>query len=138
MLQSFRKASSPNSTTELITLAVGLVYVRYMEGYHIWKGLKPGQLPSDVHQQLRELALYNLVNQSAGTITHCSEKVCEVYDFMLVELGKSGASYTADEIFVSLHEIFKVLCRSRKFCILNQMLTTTTISLSLSLSLYHP
>jgi hypothetical protein len=105
-----KSSSYQHATTNLadvINLAISIVYIRYMEGYHIWRGNQMSALPTDAKQQLRELALYNIVSQCAGTITHCPEKVFEVYDFFLVQLNQSN-SYTPTELFMSLTEIFAV------------------------------
>eukprot|EP01113_Clastostelium_recurvatum_P039644 TRINITY_DN606_c0_g1_i3.p1 TRINITY_DN606_c0_g1~~TRINITY_DN606_c0_g1_i3.p1 ORF type:complete len:2408 (-),score=581.57 TRINITY_DN606_c0_g1_i3:45-6527(-) len=88
---------------DLIVKNIKFVYIRYFEGYHLWKDSKsnifsnqgniPGRgRPNDMHwaDMLVDLVLWNVVSQCAGTINHSPEKVCEVFDHTLRFINTPG------------------------------------------------
>ena len=85
-------------------IAVNIVWVRYLEGYHIWAGTNDQELDNISSEvQVEDLILYNLVSQSAMTIIHCPEKVSEVFEFF----KKNKGELNAQELFGSANEIFQ-------------------------------
>ena len=82
-----------------------MVWVRYLEGYHIWAGLSIPEITSaskSISNKLTDLVLFNLISQSSMTLIHCPEKICELFHFFKSQQIESG-----EKFFISLQEIVK-------------------------------
>jgi hypothetical protein len=64
---------------QYLQVATRIVYEQYMEGYFLWLGEPPQSIGLD--EMIRDLALFSIVQTWAGTICHCPEKICEVFEF---------------------------------------------------------
>ena len=68
------------SGSAILDHAIRVIYEQYMEGYLLYRHPQAVHTP-DSDKMLQRLALYNIIQAWAGTINHCPEKICEVYEF---------------------------------------------------------
>jgi hypothetical protein len=89
------------------------VYFKYMEAYRLWriyvlgKKSKPGvelDLLPKCRKRLDDVILWNVVHQTAGTISHAPEKVCQVFYFVkkFLKLKKKDTVPPATERYVEM------------------------------------
>jgi hypothetical protein len=83
----------------MLTAVTRIIYEQYMEGYQLWcSSDEPPPPQHDFMVMLKDLALYSIVQAWAGTINHCPEKNCEIFDFAkgyfeYCVKGEYGAAY---------------------------------------------
>eukprot|EP00760_Papus_ankaliazontas_P012249 PhM_4_TR1522/c0_g1_i1/m.50012 len=102
-----------DSTEEALYTATRVVYEQYMEGYYLWNGDLPPKL--SLKAMIKDLALYTIIAQWAGTIQHAPEKMFEVFDYCKIffdsaiasQRGSNRASHVKD-FHHGLVEIFRV------------------------------
>jgi len=91
--------------------AVKIVYLRYMEGYRIYRRHILNEETPDIDDtptMLDRLALWNIVSQYASSMNHAPEKVAQIYHDLQEQSIKQKRPVTQEELMATFKILYQV------------------------------